>query len=344
MLFATGACVWWLGKHRLSKPLTATAVGRQSPSSSSHSRRSAPLSPIALLSNPGAVISLPASGPFTPHASRISSHLSLRLTNSSTPLGLLVRSPAAILLENALLDTSRPLALPIPDSLRAQGDPGAYVVQSRAPLDDAFRARLQAAGALIVAYIPNQAYLVRASQAVAQQLQTDPRIQAVLPYEPYFKLQPPLLSLAVEQQPLPDNQALNLLLFPDARAAALDQLKNLGVEILGEEPSPFGPVLRVSLASADLSAGTASSASPALILPALARLPGVQHVELSRARVLANDLSRARIGVAANTTTADNYLGLRGSNVLVNVNDSGVDTNHPDLQGRVVCDVPGQRR
>ena len=130
------------------------------------------------------------------------------------PLGQLVRSPAAILLENALLDTAQPLALPIPDHLRAQGDPGAYVVQSRAPLDDAFRARLRAAGAVIVAYIPNQAYLVRASQAVAQQLQADPQTQAVLPYEPYFKLKPPLLALAVEQQPLPDNSHAQRLALP----------------------------------------------------------------------------------------------------------------------------------
>jgi len=36
----------------------------------------------------------------------------------------------------------------------------------------------------------------------------------------------------------------------------------------------------------------------------------------------------------------DNYLGLTGSNVLVNVNNSGVDANHPDLQGRAVLDVP----
>ena len=66
----------------------------------------------------------------------------------------------------------------------------------------------------------------------------------------------------------------------------------------------------------------------------------MQEIELSRTRVLANDLSRARIGVAANTLTPDNYLGLTGSNVLVNVNDSGVDANQPDLQGRVLFDVP----
>jgi subtilisin family serine protease/subtilisin-like proprotein convertase family protein len=199
---------------------------------------------------------------------------------------------------------------------------------------------LSAAGASIVAYIPNQAYLVRASQAVAQQLQADPQTQAVLPYEPYFKLGPPLLVLAVEQQPLPANQALNLLLFPDARAAALDELNNLGVQVLGEERSPFGPVLKVQTESAGIPAGQSYPVGQTGILAALAGLSSVQEVELSRTRVLANDLSRARIAVAADTVTPDNYLGLTGSNVLVNVNDSGVDTNHPDLEGRVLCDVP----
>jgi subtilisin-like proprotein convertase family protein len=319
LLFAAGTCIWRLGKQRTGERLAS-------------------LRPLTLLSEPGALSSFAATGPYTHHASRITNPLSLRLTNSPVPFGRLIRSPAAILLENAVLDTSRPLTLTIPDALRVEGDPGTYVVQSRTPLDDAFRARLQAAGAQVVAYIPNQAYLVRASQTTAQQLRADPQTQAVLPYEPYFKLKSPLLALALEQQPLPDNQSLNVLLFPDTLAAALDELHNLGVEILGEERSPFGPVLRVSARSLGSPPGDMSA--PATILSRLARLAEVQEVELSPARVFANDLSRARVGIAANATAPNNYLGLTGSNVLVNVNDSGVDTNHPDLQGRVLFDVP----
>jgi subtilisin family serine protease/subtilisin-like proprotein convertase family protein len=296
--------------------------------------------PVSRLSQPGAIRSPPTAAPLTHHASRITHPLSLRLSNTPASLSQLLRRPTAILLENALLDTAQPAGLSIPDHLRAHGDPGAYMVQSRVPLDDAFRARLSAAGADIVAYIPNQAYLVRASQAIAQQLQADPRTQAVLPYEPYFKLKPPLLALAVEQQPLPENSTLNVLLFPDARAAALDELNRLGVEVLGEERSPFGPMLRVRPRSAGISAGQAAPLAPDAVLAALAGLARVQELELSHARVLANDLSRARITVSSNTVTPDNYLGLTGSNVLVNVNDSGVDASHPDLVGRVFYDLP----
>jgi subtilisin family serine protease/subtilisin-like proprotein convertase family protein len=339
MLVVTGVFLWRVGDKWTAERIAASWSRSYPALPVDHGSRIAPPASAPLLSALGTPHWPPTADSLTHYASRITPPPSPRLSNTPTPLGELVHSHTALLLENALLDTAQPVALSIPDHLRAQGDPGAYVVQSRALLDDAFRASLRAAGAAIVAYIPNQAYLVRASQTAVQQLQADSRTQAVLPYEPYFKLKPPLLALAVEQRPLPDNATLNVLLFPDTRAAAIEELNQLGLQVLGEEGSPFGPVLKVRPRSAGILAGTASSVSPLDVLSALARLPSVQGVELSRARVFANDLSRARIAVAADTVTPDNYLGLTGSNVLVNVNDSGVDTNHPDLQGRVLCDL-----
>src|SRR6516165_6225360 len=69
-----------------------------------------------------------------------------RLSNTAAPLGQLLRRDSAVLLENARIDTTLPLNLQIPAHLRAAGEPGAYIVQARGPVNDAFRARLQAAG------------------------------------------------------------------------------------------------------------------------------------------------------------------------------------------------------
>ncbi len=254
------------------------------------------------------------------------SPLAYRLTNTKRPLRELMHSDRAILLQNALIDTGGSNALAIPAFLKAQSDPGTYIVQSRGPLDNAFRAALKSAGATVVTYIPNNAYLVRASDAAAQQLGADPQTQTVLPFEPYYKLKPALLQVAVQQQRLPENAQLNLLLFGDARDTVLSQLEKLGASVISEDRSPFGPVLRVQ--------------PPADSLPALAGLPGVHEVEYAPTRAPANDLSRVTAGVSPDTQTDSNYFGLSGIGIRVAVDDTGVDVTHPDLQSRVLIDAP----
>ncbi len=93
-----------------------------------------------------------------------------RLRNTPVPMGELMRTETGLLLENALVDTARPDALPVPEHLRAQGDPGTYIVQARGPIKEAFRQAIAGAGATVVSYVPNNAYLVRASGAAASAL------------------------------------------------------------------------------------------------------------------------------------------------------------------------------
>jgi subtilisin-like proprotein convertase family protein len=247
-----------------------------------------------------------------------------RLSNTKESVSQLARRDHAILLENALLDTES--ALPgIPAELQATDDPGTYIVQAKGPLTDSFRNLLQQAGATIISYVPNNAYLVRASGSALQNLAAV--AQAVLPYEPYYKLKPSLLDLALTQKPLPDDSTLNISLFSDARQQTLDELKKLGIEVVFEERSPFGPLVRVR--------------PPSDSLVALARLQGVQAIEMARSRVHVNDLSRVRMGVASDPLDPNNFLNLDGDGTMVNVNDTGVDASHPDLgQGRVFGDVP----
>jgi hypothetical protein len=235
----------------------------------------------------------------------------------------LLRKEHALLLENALIDTDVPTSLAIPAALRAPAneDQGTYLVQARGAMDGRFRALLQNAGAVTVSYIPNNAELVRISASSASQLAANPLVQSVLPYEPYYKLDTTLLKLAVEGTDLPPTIGLNLTVFGDARADTLAALKQLGAEVASEEATPFGPLLRVHPA-------------PGTFLP-VATLPGVMRVEPAWDRMLANDLTRVRLGITTNTSNATPYLSLTGTNIVIAINDSGVDGTHPDLAGRV---------
>ena len=127
--------------------------------------------------------------------------LAFRLANTTNSLRQLQTKAHAILLDNALIDTEKPLALNIPAHLKAAGDPGAYIVQARGVTDARFRAALTAAGAEMVSYIPNNAYLVCVAADGAAALAGNALVQAVLPYEPYYKMQSSLLGLAVNAQP-----------------------------------------------------------------------------------------------------------------------------------------------
>ena len=88
-----------------------------------------------LLSQAGALNIPPVPDSLTNHASHITNRFALRLSNTTAPIGQLQRNEHALLLENALLDTTRPVPA-IPDHLRAHGDPGTYVVQARGPIDN----------------------------------------------------------------------------------------------------------------------------------------------------------------------------------------------------------------
>ncbi len=246
---------------------------------------------------------------------------SYRLSNTRLTEKELLRSHHAILLRNALIDTDRPLRLDIPSHLRAKAAPGSYIVQSPEGLDQSFRSRLQRAGVEIVSYIPNNAALVQATPEQARAMAADVHFQAVLPFEPYYKLASSLLPSAVAQDQ-PESTPVNVTTFPGQRDAALAALQALGAQLMGEDKSPFGPTLTVM--------------APPQSLVAIAQLPLAQEIEPFAQRRTLNDLTRAALGIATNTLyTTPNYLNLTGSNVTVNMNDTGVDSTHPDLTGRL---------
>src|SRR5205823_14929169 len=56
-------------------------------------------------------------------------------------------SDLAILLDNAFIETASQRPVEVPEHLRAKGEPGSYLVQSRHALDNAFYGSLREAGA-----------------------------------------------------------------------------------------------------------------------------------------------------------------------------------------------------
>ena len=277
-------------------------------------------------------VALPATTPETANAKAVEEQYPHRLRNTKEPIGELARNEKAVLLRNALIDTSLGTELEIPESLRSEADPKTYIAQARGPVTAAFRRHITSAGGRIISYIPNNAYLVRLDSGGADRLAKWSGTQSVLPFEPYYKLEMKLLEMAVAGQALPDDALLNVVLFPGSEPTAAKRLAKLGVEVLTQDRTPFGAKLVARVPSDQLTA--------------LARLTEVQGLERYRPRRLANDLTRPRLGVevfkaqtAADGTVTnvlrEDYLGLNGLGIHVNVNDSGVDDKHPAFGKRV---------
>lgn len=242
-----------------------------------------------------------------------------RLRNTLRPLEELAKRDTAILLNNALIDTESAMPLAVPAHLRASAKTESYLLQSVGQFDRVFdRETLSQLGIEKVAYIPHNTWIVRMKPATAERLRRFEGTQTVLPFEPYFKLSRSLLEWAVRRGGIPGVLTLRLTLFRGAEESVFAALKTMGMESISEGRSPFGRTVSIKATRSTLSA--------------IASLDGVLTVESIAPRRMANDLTRVLLGVdssATNQMMNTNLHNLSGEGVLVNLNDTGVDGEHP---------------
>ena len=248
-----------------------------------------------------------------------------RSSNTTKTVDELRNDPRALVLRNALIDTRTGEPLPLPESLVAGPEPGFHIVQFAQEPDAGSRRRLEEQQLHVVSYLPVNAFLVKGSDESVERLALDADIASVSPWHPAFKLEPELLTQVIDGRPLEAGDRLMLSLTdPDA----FPRLESLGVREVTRQRSPFGTLVTVDV--------------PPDALLALAQSPEVHLIEKAHRRELLNDRSAYLLGSATDVTNTVSYRGLTGSNVVINVNDSGIDWAHPDLTTNRVFTVGSQ--
>jgi len=248
-----------------------------------------------------------------------------RARNTAKTVDQLRSDPRALVLRNALIDTRTGDPLPLPESLVAGAEPGFHIVQFAHEPNAESRRRLEEQQLQVVSYLPVNAFLVKGSDESLERLALDADVASVSPWHPAFKLEPELLTRVMDGRPLDAGDRLMLSL---SDPEALPRLESLGVREVSRQRSPFGTLVTVDV--------------PADALVALAQSPEVHLIEKAYRRELLNDRSAYLLGSATDVTNTTSYKGLTGSNVVVNINDSGIDWTHPDLTTNRVFTVGSQ--
>lgn len=197
------------------------------------------------------------------------------------------------------------------------GSPAYYVVHFAGPIHQEWKAAVTAAGAELMDYLPNWAFIARLNEQDLSAIQALPFVRRVEPWTPERRIEPGLLG----QHGTLD---LVVLTFPGENLAVANEFTAAGAEIVDVSATRWQGVLRVR-ADGDS-------------LLSLARQPGVKWIEAARTPQLLNDVARDIIG----TSEVWSALGLTGTGQIVAIADTGLGdgitfTGHlTDFAGRIV--------
>ncbi|MFV9506057.1 MAG: S8 family serine peptidase [Oscillochloridaceae bacterium umkhey_bin13] len=204
----------------------------------------------------------------------------------------------------------------------ASDQPDLYLVQFRGPIEEPWKAALQAVGARLYDYIPDYAFIARMNASTADQVRRLPAVRWVGAYHPAYRLDPSLRDpILAATEP----QVLTIQTLPDADPATVQaSLNALGITIEAQSANALATSWRAQLTPAQIEA--------------VAKLPEVLWIEPFFAPKRLDE--RAAVGIMR-TDVLRAQLGLYGAGQIVGIADSGLDTGdpnriHPDFAGRLI--------
>lgn len=199
-----------------------------------------------------------------------------------------------------------------------------WMVLFNQPIQPAWQEELEAAGAVVRAYLPDHALLIEAPLAGLEKIRRLPQVAWSGEYRPAHKIQPLLAGLARQNPAL--SVPVTIQTFSPGDAAALArQLQAAGASDIRATAAK-----RWGLVRAVMPARTASD---------LAALPEVQWIEHHETPEFLNDFARASEHLDIDAAREEH--GLSGDGQIVAIADTGLDTGnrntlHPDFAGRLL--------
>jgi subtilisin family serine protease len=217
----------------------------------------------------------------------------------------------------------------VPPELQANETPaasGLHLVQFDGPLQAEWKRALESAGARLVAYIPDYAFICSLEGAALESVRSLAHVRWVGDYQPAYRLAESLREPALLKQST--TLSLVALLAPGADLPGFSrQVARLGGELVQPQAAVaagFSRPQRLEL--------------PAAELDKLAALDEVLWVEPYASPVILNDIAGGEIMKA---NLARGRIGLYGNGQVVGIADTGLDTGSSgadmsdDFEGRI---------
>ncbi len=227
----------------------------------------------------------------------------------------------------------------LPEGLRyerpAWDEKAYYVVQLNDRIMPAMRRDLEDAGAVVLHYVHENAFIVRADGAAIDRAQRLSSVRWVGLYEPAYKLSARLAKGydAVMNRQLAEARRLGA----GGSQAPIDTSSRIVVQILTMESNRAAEIARTAgtaggrgIQISEQGSGLVRADVPRAALERLAREPGVLWIEREFPAEVDNDIARWTIQSYDSTTLAApvHQHGVTGAGQTVTVTDSGLDYDH----------------